>query len=251
MKVKFRIPMIFFIILVISVTFMIFSSSFFNTLYDESFYSRSFEKYGVYDKTLEPEMKIMEVLAFFTDEIDSITQDGPAFIDKQFTDSEISHLEDVKGIFSVLKNIYFVSFFLFIVLIAGFSSTIVMKHKGTSKFHTKFYLFFIKVQGYVLLLSSSIMVIIWALAFFSFDNSFKFLHNTLFQSGTWTFPADSLSAYLFPKGLFYDFALSFLRNVGAFVLMLAVLFIFVYLLYAMKEKKPIPFIGTRTSKKRS
>lgn len=237
MKLKFNLPLIFFFILVISVFVMIVSSSFFNVLYDDSFYSQSFEKNNVYDVIDVPDMKVMEVIAFLNGENLNLSHSNPPFQDIQFSKQEIEHLEDVRDLILGFRNLYFISFGLFVLLFSAFVFNLVTKYKGTATFKKKFSLFFIKLQISVLSVSSIFIFIFWAIAFFNFTNFFDRFHHIFFEEGTWTFPSNSLSITLFPENFFYDFFIKVLSNIFVFLILLALLLFFVVYLSKMGSRK--------------
>lgn len=237
MKLKLRVPLIFFFVLVISVFVMIVSSSFFNVLYDESFYSKSFEKNNVYETIDVPDMKVMEVIAFLNGEDLNLSHSNPPFQDIQFSSEEVEHLEDVRDLILGFRNLYFISFGLFVLLFSAFVFNLVSKYKGTPNFKKKFSLFFVKLQVAVLSISAFFLFISWAFAFFNFGGLFDKFHEIFFKPGTWTFPSNSLSIIMFPENFFYDFFIAFLFNIFVFLILIALLLLFVIYLSKMGSRK--------------
>ena len=215
---------------------MIFSSSFFNTFYDDEFYSSLFEKHNVYGNVDNPDAKIMEIIAYFNGEVETIGASNLVFADIRFSDKELSHMEDVKVVIRNFKTLYFISFFLFVILFSGFIYSIFSKYRTSPKFKKNFSLFFIRLQISVLAFSCAILFVFWAISFFNFTFLFDWMHKLLFDPNTWTFPSDSLSILLFPQGFFYDFFFQVLRNVFWFIVMLGLLLLFVSFLYGIGQK---------------
>ena len=235
MKIKFSIPKLLFFVLVLSLSTMIYTSSFFNILYDRSFYEKFHEAEGTSDLVNNPTDKSIEVVSYLIGDTDDISNEIELFGDIGFEEEELDHLADVRKIVLILRNTYFVSFGLFFILLFGFILSLIMKKDGHAGRKSR--IFFMKLQVYVVILSSLILVSFWALTTFAFNWSFNFMHKLLFPPGSWTFPSDSLSVILFPSSFYTYFMSNLIYNVLIFIAMLFVLFVFIYLLYRSKNKK--------------
>ena len=235
MKIKFSIPKILFFVLVLSLSTMIYTSSFFNILYDRSFYEKFHETEGTSDLVNNPTGKSIEVVSYLIGDINNISNKIELFEDIGFADEELDHLTDVRKVVLLLRDIYFISFGLFFFLLFGFILSLVMRRDGHAGRKSR--IFFMKLQIYVVMFSSLILTLFWALTTFAFDWSFNLMHELLFPPGSWTFPSDSLSVILFPSSFYTYFMSNLIYNVLIFIAMLFVLFVFIYLLYRAKNKE--------------
>lgn len=240
MKIHISGPKIIFFILALCATTMVFTSSFFNTLYDQTFYADEFNKLGNQIKVTEPDIKTQAIISYFSNqETGPMYQSEVVFTDKQMTIEEISHLEDVKILIQKAKTVYFSTFSLFFLLIFGFGSSLFMKYKGKAILKEKFTLFFVKLQVYILLLTTAVLALFGIISAFLFDKFFILFHNVLFPQGNWTFPADSLLISLYPKMFFSDFMLNMLTVVAKFMALLAILLGIIYVSYVLRRPKDV------------
>ncbi len=236
MKLKLRFALAVFFLLVFSIFLMVISSSFFNVLYDDSFFTRSFEKNNVYEIMDVPDLKALEVIAFLNGENLNLSHSNPPFHDIQFTQEEVDHFKDVRDLILTFRNIYFISFGIFVTLLSAFVFNLVLKYKGTAHFKRKLSQFFIKLQISVLLVSAVFLFVSWLFAFFGFRWLFDRFHHVFFEAGTWTFSQDSLSILMFPENFFYDFFIAFLFNIFVFLAMIAILLFFVIYLSKVSSR---------------
>jgi integral membrane protein (TIGR01906 family) len=104
---------------------------------------------------------------------------------QKLSESEISHLEDVKGLFSMITTIGITTFFtaLFLVVLLCL------------KFSKKMLFDFLLATGVFLFLT---VVVIAFFATNNFDNLFSFLHSPFFAENTWIFSEKSILITLFP-----------------------------------------------------
>ncbi|MFW6230396.1 MAG: DUF1461 domain-containing protein [Nanoarchaeota archaeon] len=240
MKLHMSIPKIFFWILTLSIVYMIFSSSFFNVLYDKDLFAREAEEFGTGESVERPLAKFQHLVLYFLNDDEYLQQPDSIFSDQRFSENELEHYKDVKDIISTVKTVYFAAFIAFIVLITGFSSSLLMKYNDRSTLKEKFALFFIKLQLSVLAVSALLLIVLAVPGLFAFQDSFNLFHEALFPQGNYRFPPDSLSMMLFPQEFFIDFFIEVLLDVLGFVLMLAVLFGFVYVLYRIRKRRRVP-----------
>ncbi|PLW80665.1 hypothetical protein C0585_01605 [Candidatus Woesearchaeota archaeon] len=156
-------------------------SSFNSNLYDEKIYLELYEKNDVSFNESVKINKTSEIIGFFSDK--------NSLDNSFFTDAEISHMKDVKKIFTLLNYIYYISFIILVI----------------------FLIYLIKKNILIIILPSVILGIILALVTFfifsiiPFSTSFDGMHNTIFPQGNYSFPADSNLIQLFPIGFFYGF----------------------------------------------
>jgi integral membrane protein (TIGR01906 family) len=109
-----------------------------------------------------------------------------------YTAAEISHLEDVQGVISGERFVFFLSY-LGVLLIFGTR----MKDKPFVKK-------LLKSGGTVTLV---FMVIVLLFSFLSFDQLFSLFHQIFFPQGNWLFPPDSFLIKTFPIDFFVKVSL--------------------------------------------
>jgi hypothetical protein len=238
MKVNLPIPKFLFFILVFSVAFMIFSSSFFNVLYDDTFIEQQYDELG--STVAEPALKTQEIIAYFNTEADYVNDATPLFADMQFTQEEKEHYKDVKDVIRGVRLWYFISFIIFFVLLIGFLVVLFLEykeHKNHALFSQKMTLFFIRIQLWLLIICGSILLLLGGFSLFAFRTSFVAMHHLFFETGTWTFSADTLSAALFSQQFFSNFWFAVLKQVSLFLVMLLFLFGLMYTLYTLKKQR--------------
>lgn len=218
---------------------MIFSSSFFNVLYDDQFIEKEYTKLGQ-RAVSDPALKTQEIISYFNMDAEYLDDATPLFADSAFTDAELEHYKDVKELIQHIRMWYFISFSIFLLLLLGFIVVMLSEyreHKNKALFSQKINLFFIKIQVTLLLLSGSILAVLAGFSFFAFRTSFLAMHHIFFKDGTWTFSIDSLSGALFPQQFFTDFWFAVLKQVGLFLVLLLFLFGLMYILYHLKQQR--------------
>lgn len=109
-----------------------------------------------------------------------------------YTGSEISHLEDVRGVITGERFFFFLSY-LAVILIFGMK----MKDKVFIKK-------ILKTGGVVTLV---VMGLILLFSFFSFNELFALFHQLFFPQGNWIFSPDSLLIHTFPIDFFVNISL--------------------------------------------
>lgn len=166
-----------------------------------------------------------EVLAFLSDH-------NFQYLSSQFTDNEISHLEDVYKVMFWLKILSYLALSL-VVIIALIFIFFRFSSNNTSFKHIKN-----KLPKYLLAggLFTSVFVIILAfLSYFFFDSTFVLFHQIFFPQGNWQFPTGSLLIEIFPEQFFFDMAV----KIFLIALVFGIIFIFlgVYLNYVLKNQR--------------
>ncbi|MFP4117294.1 MAG: DUF1461 domain-containing protein [Candidatus Woesearchaeota archaeon] len=241
MKIRLSVPKGLFALLIISLSVMIYTSSFFNVLYDRTFFSEFYEEHGVEEEVEHPTQKSAEIVAYLNGEITTLDDENPVFADKGLDDAEIRHLEDVKEFIMGLKAAYLISFTLFVLLTSSFIIALFLRKDKEA--WRKARIFFMKLQVYVIAVCSVSLLLIWLLTSFGFDWLFRSFHELAFQEGTWTFAPGTLSLILFPSSIYGAFMSEILFNVLVFVLMLSMLFMFIYIIYRPRHSKNLEHPG--------
>ncbi|MFP4190358.1 MAG: hypothetical protein ACLFSL_04975, partial [Candidatus Woesearchaeota archaeon] len=72
MKIRLSVPKGLFALLIISLSVMIYTSSFFNVLYDRTFFSEFYEEHGVEEEVEHPTQKSAEIVAYLNGEITTL-----------------------------------------------------------------------------------------------------------------------------------------------------------------------------------
>lgn len=137
---------------------------------------------------------------------------GKQDLQADFTESEVSHLEDVKQVMSY-ANYFFYAFLLTLTVII----TYYRKDKE--------YLFQLLNQGGKV--TVAVMLLLGVLSFFFFNVVFTVFHQIFFPQGNWQFAADSLLIQTFPL----DFFVNININIFLLALFLGMLFILIEYLY--------------------
>ncbi|MCD4670598.1 MAG: DUF1461 domain-containing protein [Actinomycetia bacterium] len=186
----------------------IFNADFYNKLYIENNVYESLKSDSVQKMTSD----IFEFFQYrgdlrgdvrFADPLKSST----AF----FTDSEISHMEDVRDL---LKNI----FILFLVSLAILAALFIILVSTDKKKN-------LRKIGFLCLWSSSIVLFIFIL-FYILSTNFSYLFNSFhavfFPQGNFMFPEGSLLITLSPFGFFYQFFIRLIISSSAAALVLLI-----------------------------
>lgn len=169
---------------------------------NKSFYYLEYEKNEIYNNVAKlNSINITESKNFVKDVTENIFSFFKGKSDlKYFTDSEISHMKDVKFIISSINFIYYSSAIFFIIIFI----ILYLLHKNDK-------ILFIEHLSKMMLYSSSasliFLVVLFVWAVFSFESLFFLMHLTLFPQGNWMFDANSLLITLFPERFFFDMAL--------------------------------------------
>lgn len=138
-----------------------------------------------------------------------------------FTDNEISHLYDVRGLLTGVFIVYAAGIVLFFVIM------LILIEKNISRF--------LYSTSLIFLISSGIMILVIFLLYFMGNNFpvlFENFHRIFFPQGNYSFPGDSLLITVFPAGFFNDF---FIRLVyGSGIMSAVFLFLGVILILISK-----------------
>ena len=164
-------------------------------IFNSNYYQALYEKNGVYgyiDK--EDTVKLTgQLFDFFKD-----NKEFKPFLLKNnlpyFTQSEISHLEDVRVLFNKIFLAYYICLGLTIVSIA------LLIEKNKKKF--------LKNMSVLLIIPSAILIFLLLILFLFGQNFlplFDKFHTIFFPQGNFAFPADSTLITLLPLGFFTDF----------------------------------------------
>ncbi len=237
---KFHIsgPKIIFFVLALCATVMIMTSSFFNVLYDSEFYTAEFTKLSEQISVSEPEIKTQAILSYFSNSEEKMYQSEVVFTDKKMTDDEVSLLETVKIALKKIKRIYFISFGFFFVLLFGFLSGLFIKYKREKQIlKEKFTLFFIKLEMYVLVITTSLVLLMSVISHFMFYKIQAMFYWLFFQSKAIVLSSDSILLSLFPNQFFSDFVSSVILVSVRFIVLLAILLGIFYLTYVLRQPK--------------
>jgi integral membrane protein (TIGR01906 family) len=165
----------------------------------KGFYYSEYEKNNVYEK-------ISDIQSIDRASAESLARDmtesifgyfrGHADL-KYFTDSEKSHMADVKNLISFFRYFYYFCAIVFIILFS-----ILYYHNKSHK------IYFISRLSQSLLYGAgaalAIMLMLFLAAIFYFDALFLIFHLALFPQGNWMFDQGSLLIILFPSQFFYN-----------------------------------------------
>ena len=110
-----------------------------------------------------------------------------------FTDSEKSHMQDVKKLIDIAKILFLISLAIIIAAI------IALKKKTKETFR--------KASKYSSITTLAISAIITILTLADFGETFYSSHTLLFPQGNWLFPASSLLIQLYPEQFFMEMGL--------------------------------------------
>lgn len=157
-----------------------------NILWSVLFFSFNINFYEKYSQDKSFFKQANNVYLFLKDKSDLI---------EDFNQSEKSHLEDVKQIFSFTKWVFLVSTIFLI-----FSSLIFIYKK-------KYYIFFKSISNWsVLSLIFSILILLFLL--YNFNYSFDIFHMIFFPQWNWSFPSNSLLINIFNQKFFFKISQS-------------------------------------------
>jgi len=162
-------------------------------IFNKEFYYREYSKNNVYKDlptNIDTKNVTNNVLKYFRNTAEL----------EYFTDTEKSHMQDVKDLIRTMQIIYYgaaaISIALFYYLYRRFR-------------HDKFY--FIKSLSKVLLYSSIsaiiLLILIFVMSVFNFNLLFQVFHLIFFPQGNWMFDSSSLLITIFPEQFFFDISL--------------------------------------------
>lgn len=182
--------------IVISLIFLISLLPLFLSLYvnifNASFYSSEFSKYGVDDKYAKVDMNKYnwKVLDYLLGKSASMPTDIP------LNAREISHMSDVRSVFRI--------FFIISLLLMALSIVLFIILYFDKKFLIPNLSIILK---YSALIGLALSIVLALFFYFGFDSSFTVFHKLFFKGDSWLFdPADNI-INIYPEGLFFDIAL--------------------------------------------
>ncbi|MAE13459.1 hypothetical protein CMO92_02745 [Candidatus Woesearchaeota archaeon] len=178
---------------VISLAYLLLVTAFFQVYQDEQFYINQYEKNGA-ATTLGKEnaTAITENLLTYLNTEKYVYEDKGKLT--YFTESEKSHLADVKQIFNILSDLYYLS-----LLIVTFS--IIWLITQTKRWQHSL----ATILFYGGIISIAFILLLLLAVALNFDKAFLTFHELLFPQGNYSFPHDSLLKTLYPDTFFVSF----------------------------------------------
>jgi len=171
----------------IALTYFILVTSFYLVYYNTSFYEENFESLAYPNLGEEKTNNIFNDLKEYLDK-DKFGYNRVHLL-SEFTESEQSHMQDVKRIIDFICILYIVSIIVLVILF--YYSRNVMA----------------KALTFGAIASLAFVVVIGLASLFNFSDFWTLFHKVLFPQGNWAFPIDSLLKTLFPDNFFKEFAL--------------------------------------------
>ncbi len=189
----------------LSLLILILSSYFF--IFDKQFYTTEFRKLGVNDKFENANEFNSDMLEYLYGKRDEL----PAQI--ELNEREISHMKDVKNVFSFFSTLNIILLLLIISL-------------GVVLFYLKQLRIYeiLKWTGVFSLIISVLLILFF---YFGFNASFCAFHKLFFQHDTWLFKAEDNIINVYPADLFFDISIrifSLYLGVAAFLIIAYLIF---------------------------
>lgn len=179
------------VLIIIFIPIFIILSNIGHIAFNENFYYKEFQKIS---SEIENRQEITsDLIRYFETENKTLIL--------EFTESEQSHLEDVK---SLLKTNKIILDIVLIILLSAFLALIFYFKKNIIKNISKSLIY----SGVI---TDSLLVILLIISI-NFDFAFTLFHKILFPQGNWTFPLDSLLITLYPIQFFVDAAIKIFLN---------------------------------------
>ena len=199
--------------LVIFLVVFVWLTALFSMYAKDSFYDKAFEEAGVLGKLGNETVHSFHpaILSFLSTH--RFDYNLPPFLEEQLSESEKSHLIDVKHILDVLQVLYYLALGLSLAWVGW-----LLKKKQ------------FKILAEAMEYAGSICMGLLALAFvgsFFFSSFFMVFHWIFFPMGNYAFPATSLLIQLYPEGLFLK---GFEIILGMVLMQSIILLMFGYLL---------------------
>lgn len=169
-------------------------------IFNKDFYTKEYFKNNVYEKiSSDPDIG-KEIALNATDDLTKYFRSYNSQELRYYTSTEMSHLEDVRGLIHTMQYIYYGAAILSIILFLY----CYQRFKGDKQE-------FIKILAKTLLYSSIAAIIflvsIFLLCVFCFDFTFTMFHVMFFPQGNWMFENSSMLITLFPQQFFFDISL--------------------------------------------
>lgn len=186
----------FLLILILPILIFLISVDF--VAFNDSFYAKKFDEYGVKSQIPEAEALHSKVMDFITGKSNTL----PSI----FNEREKQHLADVRMLVRNLNIAVYLVMVLFVMLLVMFG-LLLMEEAYVTGF-----------MGKILVLGGSLSLIIsfvfLLLAMFSFAPAFDSFHRIFFAQGTYTFnPENELIVKLYPEELFRDLGIKIMKTV--------------------------------------
>ena len=155
---------------------------------------------------------------------------------ENYTDAEISHMQDVKKVLRLVKYLFYVLLLIITLIITYFRNDInwnERKNQNINKINKKeMYSKLFKYGGIATLSSIGFLFLISSVAF---NFVFSLFHKIFFPQGNWQFPTDSLLIQTFPYSFFSSISIIILIQTVIFGIFFIVLSF--YLQYDNQSKR--------------
>ncbi len=142
---------------------------------------------------------------------------GKGNLNENFTEKEISHLEDVKQVIVMMEAVFYLS-----LLISTLTLTRYRRNK--EKIKSLF-----RKTG---IITASVTTFLALIGVISFNFLFTLFHKIFFPQGNWQFPANSMLIQTFPL----DFFISISSRIFIFSLFFGIIFILISYLFLNDSK---------------
>lgn len=214
---------LYFIIIPVSMFFIILLTSILTSTYDKSLYLQQFKANNTYensmiiDRNISPEIIADEVIGYLKNDFNNLNKNG------HYTNEEIIHMEDVKNLFIISKYLIII----FSVLAVFLSILYVRNTKDLSGFLKKF------IKSYVI--ASIVIFILLAIAFLNFNESFTTFHELLFTNDYWLLDeSTSIIINIMPL----EFFIAHTINIGKlfFIISLALIILIILISQFIKRR---------------
>jgi len=212
---------------IISPILLIYSGSILYVAFDESFYHKEFEKLNVYSALSSYDINAInqKVLQFLSGKNNELPGDF-------FTQREISHLQDVEEIFSIIISTFFISL---VSLVLSFAILILIIRDKRIMLR-----FFDRIFLMAALIVIAINLILILALNVDFGASFDIFHKSFFNEGSYLFsPLSEKIVVLYPEQMFYDGGIRILKYSFSISLIIVLMGITVYALERWKLKKSL------------
>jgi integral membrane protein (TIGR01906 family) len=167
-------------------------------IFNKDFYYKEYAKNGVYLELSGDKAVGEEIAQNVTENVIKYFRNTEEL--KYFTETEKSHMTDVKNLIRLMQFIYYSAAVLSIILF----------FYCYKKFKDDKYMF-IKILAKSLLYSSIVagafLILMFLMSIFSFDFLFTTFHVIFFPQGNWMFDPSSLLITMFPQTFFFDISL--------------------------------------------
>ena len=167
---------------------ILFTASFRFAALDEGFHKSEFRKYGVYSQFPKEDIEKIN-----KDVLDYLTNKKSSIDNSFFNQKELSHLADVKKIFSSFFLFFYCSIFVFVFLFI----VLAIYDKNTLG-----NISIVLIGGGIISIIASAILLLTVL--FGFDSFFTGFHLVFFKPDTWVFGAGDKITTLYTWDFFYD-----------------------------------------------